>query len=70
MNFVTRYRERERERAPAVMCFQQHSETRVRMEFTIDFTSYKVLIIMHYIIMSLMFMQICAIFSSTLSSDS
>ncbi len=37
--------ERERERAPAVMCFQQRSETRVRTEFTIDFAFYKVLII-------------------------
>ncbi len=42
------------------MRFQQRAETRVRTEFTIDFTFYKVLIIM---LMSLMFMaDLCYIF--------
>ncbi len=50
---IPREREREREgekcareRAPAVVRFQQHTETRTKRGFTIDFTSYKVLIIM------------------------
>ncbi len=44
----------------AVMRFQQRTETPVRTGFTIDFTYYKVLIIM---LMSLMFMaDLCYIF--------
>ncbi len=39
-------RVRKRESAPAVMRFQHRAETWVRTEFTIDFTFYKVLIIM------------------------
>ncbi len=34
-----------RERSPAVMRFQKRTETRARRGFTIDFTSYEVLII-------------------------
>ncbi len=46
--------------APAVMRCQQRAETRARTGFTIDVTSYKVLIIM---LMSLMFMaDLCYIF--------
>ncbi len=56
MNFKFRERERdarEREKnAPAVMSFQQRTETRARRGFTLDFTFYKDLIIM---LMSLMF---------------
>ncbi len=52
-----REREREmraRESAPAMMHFQQRTETRTRRGFIIDFPSYKVLII---VLMSLMFMS-------------
>ncbi len=60
VNFKLRAIARERERAPAVMRFQQRAETRARTGFTIDFTFYKVLII---ILMSLMFMaDVCYIF--------
>ncbi len=53
MNIQLRARERDRER-----------ERQTDKEFTIDFTFYKVLIIMLFL------WQSCAVFSSTLSSDS
>ncbi len=46
-----------------MMRFQQRTETRARSGFTIDFTSYKVLIIK---LISLMFMADFATFSYTI----
>ncbi len=59
VNFKLRAIARERESSHRD-ALQQHAESRARTGFTIDFTSYKVLIIM---LMSLMFMaDLCYIF--------